>query len=258
MAIFNLLIPYISPLAREYGGVMLEQEPWDPNMGYLTKAGAVAYLNALLFGDPEEDLIENCGADVQSTVYAYPEPSNLQYSIAITHGVLGEAREEILEYAEVIQVQQETDINLQYPTTNVISAEWLTDAFNLDGDTLPTPDIIISGGSVAVESRVDGSLYVIYEVFRHIYSVAVPEREDAEENNYQSHIYAVWAGGNNVIEYDLPADLEDGGSCNNFVGSGVVFPPDEPEPPRAYPEDQQKYTDYCTGEEIEEPAGYWI
>lgn len=231
--------------------VLLEQEPWDQYVGMLTKGGVVAYLNNLLFGDEKQE--EDCGVaedgTISSLIYAYPSPASLNYRIAISHGELGERIVDEVEYAEILQIQMEQNPTLRYPTSSIISATWVTDSFATDGEALARPAISIAGGRIFISKSVYGTILVIYRVIRHTYDGTILPRPDAAENKYQSFVYAVWDGGNNVIEYQLPADAEDGGKCNNRYkrGQGGTEPPKDCEPPIATPEDISVDVDYCSG-----------
>jgi len=230
--------------------VLLEQERWDPYIGMLTKGGVVAYLHDLLFGEGD-GVEENCGVNedgsVSGNVFAYPDPPDLNYSAKISHGVLGPRVVAELEYAELLQIQKITEPALRYPTSEILSAEWVTDAFAVDGEVLPRPAVDISGNRPRIAEQVYGTLLVIYRVVRHAYSVTIYPRPEAAENKYQSYIYALWDGGNNFIEYNPPPTVLDGGRCNSGGGGSVtVVPPDcEPAPPQ--PEDLHYDVDYCDG-----------
>ena len=80
----NLRLPYRWPDRRSGDDfVLLEQEPWDPYVGYLTKLGVIAYLNALLFEGPE--VLPNCaynGGMFSKAIYAYPSRPDLNYQAA--------------------------------------------------------------------------------------------------------------------------------------------------------------------------------
>jgi hypothetical protein len=194
------------------GSVMIEQNAWSPYTGYLTKGGAVAYLYSLLFGDPEDAPAENCGATggvdgnaATGTVYTYPTPHTLQYKFAVSNANITGPFVEFLEFAEVAQIQNTTEVRLQYPTKRIISAEWLSKGLGL-------PDIIITEGRVRVKKPTMGSMLVVYEVVRHTWEVAVNPRLDSTKNVYQNYIYAVWDGGNSYLEYTPPPDAQEGDS----------------------------------------------
>ena len=233
--------------------VLLGQEPWDPYIGMLTVGGLWAYIRQLLYGEGE-GVQENCGADeaglIGGVVYAYPDPAGLVYDLGISHGDPGPRIETELKYAELLQVQNETEPSLRYPTDEIYSAVWVTDALAKDGETLPRPAISIAGGRVRTATPTYGTILAIYKVVRHTYQVWISPRPTAAENKYQSFIYAVWDGGNNYIEYQPPADAEDGGRCNNLIhyGEGGTTPSGDCEPPRPTPQDINYDVDYCSGE----------
>lgn len=231
--------------------VLLEQEPWDPYVGMLTKGGVVVYLYDLLFGE-EDNVSTDCGVDeyagVSGVVYAYPDPKDLNYHIGISHSDPGEPIITELQYSELLQVQNEKAPILRYPTDEIISAEWITDAFTVGGQPLPRPIIHTSGGKIRISEAVYGTILVIYKVVRHTYSVYILPRPTAIENKYQSYVYAVWDGGNNYLEYEPPKTVEDGGDCNlSRHGEGDISTPEDCEPPLVSPEDVHYDVDYCSG-----------
>jgi hypothetical protein len=251
---------------------MLEQEPWDPYTGHLTAAAAVAYLDALLYGDPDAELSEMCGTDKYGTmygaIYVYPSPQTLNYRLAVTNGSLGMMRLENLTHREVLQVNMATDPPLRYPASLIFSATWLSGAWAVDGTELPAPAVDISGSRPHLAFPVVGSLLVVYKVVRHQYEVIIPPRTEATENIYQSHVYAVWNGGTRVMEFTTPPGISKTDSavrCNNSLNtwmygidpltglklgdSDFIDHPDDP--PTVKPEDESKYWDYCANAPLE-------
>lgn len=247
-------ITLVSPLSLgdSDASVLLEQEGWPRYIGYLTRLGVVAYLDGLLFGDDDaEDASRNCGTDqlgrVVKNIYAYPDPADLGYLIGISHGEIGERIVEDLEYAEVLNLQNETEINLKYPCQGIISKEWITDSFNVEGGELPPPNVSITvdGTDLDVSGPAVGALLVVYRVIRHRYRITVPPRENAGENSLQSFVWVAWNGGNNYMEVSLPDDQEPG-ECNNYGDTGHIGDPGPDRPDSVPPEDESVDIDYCT------------
>jgi len=230
--------------------ILLEQERWDPYIGMLTKGGVVAYLHGLLFGE-ESGVEKRCGVDeegnVSSDIFAYPDPPDLGYHLGISHGVLGPRVITDLVYAELLQIQGVTEPALRYPTREILSAEWVTDAFAVDGEALPRPVVSITDGRVRIAQAVYGTMLVIYRVVRHSYAATISPRPEAAENRYQSYIYAVWPGGTNYRAYELPPAVENGGRCNLNGDDVDIDSPDGCRPPSVRPEDLHYDVDYCDG-----------
>lgn len=259
------------------GRVLLEQEPWDPYVGYLTKGGAVAYLRGLLFGEADQELpATNCGIDVaaggitKGTVYAYPDPPELGYLLALSHGTVSGHSVEFLNFAEVVHLQNEIEPALRYPTRRIVSAEWLGSAMLGALPAAGMPAIAIAGGRVKASAPIYGSMLVVYEVVRHIYAATVTPRLEAAQNKYQSYIYAVWDGGNNYLEYKPPADAEESQSsaaaprCNldwlhggtgTAGGAGYgsntdIVDSDDPQVTAPALGDIERLWDYCSNSEV--------
>lgn len=257
MPVQALDISLVSPLslADNAASVLLEQDEWDPSVGKLSKLGVFAYLQGLLFGEETADL-QDCGTDalgwVRKDIYAYPSSPGLGYLIGISHGEIGERIVEDLEYAEVINLQNETEIGLKYPCQGIISKEWITDSFDSEGGELPRPKVSISseGDDLQISGPAVGALLVVYRVIRHRYHIDVPPRENAGENSLQSFVWVVWSGGNNYMEVSLPDD-QDMSECNNWGGGGGhIGSPGPNRPESVPPEDENRDIDYCTQLEI--------
>jgi hypothetical protein len=233
--------------------VLLEQEPWDPYVGFLTKLGVVAYLNKLLFQGP--DLAENCGWDgdtLSRQIFGYPSRRDLNYTAGCSHGTLGPRRVQEVDYTEAIQCNLELEPELTYPALSVTRFAWVGDAYSPLGDVLARPAVTINANGIKIATKVYGTLLVTYKVCRHIYSIAIRPRVGATENKLQSFVYAVWSGGNTYLEVKPPAGAEDG-ECNYYRGSGNFT--SEPNKPQSVPADDQNiYIDYCTQEETERPV----
>lgn len=234
--------------------VLLEQEAWDPYVGFLTKLGVVAYLNKLLYqGD---DLEPNCaydGSSYSKTIFAYPSRPDLNYIIGCSWGTLGPRRVQEVDYTEAIQCNLELGPQLTYPALSVTRYSWVGDAYSPEGDILTRPSVTINDHGIAIAEKVYGTLLVTYRVCRHLYSIAIRPRSDAEENKLQSFVYACWDGGNTFIEVEAPAGAEED-QCNNFGSGGDHFTTGDDVPQSVPPEDQTIWKDYCTQEDTEAPV----
>jgi|GEM_PF-7075193 hypothetical protein len=230
--------------------VRLEQEPWDPYIGSLTRFGVLAYLNAMLFQADEPE--PYCAGDSPTlTVYAYPSRADLNYLAGASWGTLGPRRVQEVLYTEALQLDLELEPELKYPALSIERYVWVGDAYSPAGDVLVRPAVTISGSGITIAEKVYGTLLVTYRVCRHLYSLAVQPRPDAEENRLQSFVFTCWDGGNNYIEIEAPEGAEEG-ACNNRGGS--TFNPiwDDYTPDHVEPEDINVDVDYCTGLEIAE------
>jgi len=248
----NIGLTLVSPESRDGDNddsVRLEQEPWDIDTGYITKFMFFQYLNHLLFdADPPEADCPTLGA---RNVYAYPSRPDLSYLIGCTWGTLGPCRINEGEFSEAIQCDLQTELATEYPPLEIIGYTWLGAAYSPEGDFLSNPAVTIDGDKLRIAQAVYGTLLVKYTVCQHIYSLSVPVRPGAAENTVQSHLYAVWAGGNTVIEIEQPEGAETG-ECN-YGSSWLGDATDDDEPPdHVDPEDEHVNVDFCTGLEIAE------
>ncbi|KGO33208.1 hypothetical protein JT06_15850 [Desulfobulbus sp. Tol-SR] len=229
--------------------VRLEQEPWDINTGYITKFAMFQYINHLLFNaDPPE---ANCPTLLPRTVYAYPSRPDLNYRIGCTWGTLGPRRINESDFQEAIQCNLQLQLETEYPPLEINGYTWLGAAYSPEGDFLSHPAVTIVDGKIRIAQAVYGTLLVSYKVHRHLYTLALPVRPGAAENTVQSHLYARWSGGNEVIEIKQPEGAETG-ECNYITGYTLDISPDDQPPDHVDPEDEYVDIDFCTGLEVVE------
>ena len=243
----------LTPAARSRASddfVLLEQDRWEANIGYITKFAMFQYINHLLFNaDPPA---ANCPVLGPRTVYAYPSRPDLNYRIGCTWGTLGPRRVNESDFQEALQCNLQTELETRYPPLAVTGYTWLGDAYSPAGDVLTRPAVTIADGKIRIAQAVYGTLLVSYTVHRHLYSLATPVRPGALENTIQSHVYACWAGGNTVIEIEQPEGAEDG-ECNYNHSGGMVDLIDDRQPPdHVDPEDEYIDVDYCSGLPVED------
>jgi len=247
-----LRINYMSPTQTRDNDdfVLLEQERWEANLGYITKFAMLRYINHLLFAaDPPE---ANCPTLQPRTVYAYPSRPDLNYLIGCTWGTLGPRRINESDFQEAIQCNLQTELETRYPPLSVTGYTWIGDAYSPEGDVLTRPAVTVVDGRIRIAARVYGTLLVSYKVHRHLYTMAIPARSEAEENTVQSHVYACWSGGNTVIEIEQPEGAEEG-ECNYNHSAGMVDLIDDRQPPdHVDPEDEYIDIDYCSGLPVED------
>lgn len=226
--------------------VLIEQEPWDPFIDTLTKLGAVAYLNKLLFdkGDGAKLNCSTLDGLCSPMLYVYPSRPDLVYRLAVTWGNLGKRTIKKLAYTEVIQSSLEDRFNPKYPTEEIIKCVWAGDAYNKDGELIGLPEVTIVGDEIRLSEKVYGTMLVTYWVYQHRYGVAIRNRPAAIENKMQSFAYAIWKGGNKVEKIKIP-DMAESGKCANGGGIGH-FTREPKDPGPVDPEDERIYIDYCT------------
>jgi hypothetical protein len=254
------------------GSVHLEQEKWDPYTGHLTKVAALGWLQKMLFGGDAPP--SNCPGDgpgYQKALYAYPQPEGLNYQAYLSHGLLTGPVIQRREFTELIQCNLDRRPGLKYPAIAINSHEWQGETYDGQGNMVPPPLVEVVDNSIRLSSAVYGSLRVSYLVCRHTYVAAVQPREEYGENKLQTYLLAVWAGGNNHLEVEAPATAEDG-LCNSRwnpgagmfgylptwsegMGGGLSGDGDGDEeddnPYRPVDgEDENRYIDYCTQEEL--------
>jgi len=231
--------------------VLLEQEPWDPYVGLLTKMGAISFLGKIMFNNKEPET--NCASDgntYTNKVYAYPSREDLAYSMGWVNADNTAKLIKFPIFTELIQCNLKQDLELKYPAMEIISAAWRGGSFSAEGDIVIPPNLTLTSKGITVSRRVYGSVIVRYKVYQHLYPFVVTKRKDAIENSFTAFAYAIWDGGNEFIELKAPEGAEDG-KCNNYAGIGN-FTKDDPRPDHVDPEDQYIKIDYCDQTVIED------
>jgi hypothetical protein len=240
------------PLRDTSAFVLLEQEAWDPYINYLTKAGVIGYLNARLFQAPAlPAACSSADGSYSKTVFAYPSPANLPYRIGVAVGVISERSMSILDYAEAIQCDLQTELTPKYPVLEIVRWEWVGDAYDRDGGVIAKPAVRISGKVLALDQPVYGTVLVVYKVVQHRYTVSISPRPGALENRLTAFAWAVWSGGNAVLEVKAPDGAEEG-ICQGSINTSSAHLEDRPPgvPDSVPPEDETHAIDYCTREVI--------
>jgi len=230
--------------------VLLEQEPWDPYVGMLTKVQFITALNKIMFSGKDSE--PNCASDglmYSSKVYAYPSREDLAYSMGWVNALNVDKIIQFPIFTELLQCNMEQDLDLKYPAMEIISAGWKGGAYSSDGAIVTPPALTLTDTGAHVASKVYGTVIVKYKVCQHLYPFSVQRRVDAIENPFTAFAYAIWDGGNEFIELKAPEGAEES-QCNNSGSVDII--PDKPRPDHVDPEDQFIKIDYCDQTVIED------
>ena len=207
--------------------LMIEQEPWTKYTGYLTKTSLVKALVNRLYGGQYSGLVD-CGMDgdqLSVAVHVYPYNPFLSYNFFASSGVLSSPVVDQFDHEEIVNIALDESAGLQYPAQEIISADWLGDVWDVDGNIIAGPDPAIDQQGIVFARPVYGALRVQYAVIRHVYQLDVVRRQ-AVENQYSSVVYAVYDGGLRWLEIEPPPGAEEfaaGSECGyGSGGSGSV------------------------------------
>ncbi len=227
--------------------VLLEQEPWDLNTGYITHFGLYQYINGLMFSaNPPSP---KCPDLTPRMVYAYPSRPDLNYKFGCSWGTLGPRIIVDATFRETIQCNLEIELTTAYPPQEIVSWGWIGGAWTEDGEPIDYPVVETDGNKIILSSKVYGTLAVNYKVCRHKYALSITPRPTAIENRIQSHVYAIWDGGNEVLEIKHPEGTEEE-ACNYNIDYTMDFIDNRQPPTHVDPEDINVEVDYCTGEPL--------
>ncbi len=238
--------------------LLIEQEDWRPYTGVVTLGDMVGYLAALLYGEDFQDRID-CGltgGEVVCAVFVYPRRAGLAYQFHTSHGILSERRIEDIEVEEGVNFSLSNRAAPHYPPLAIFEAEWLAEVYDVAGNLISPPALIISGGEIRSAVPCYGSVQVRYTTERHSYILTAPRRDDGQtiDNYYSAVVYGVYAGGINWLEIDMPPGIETFESdpeadCGWGSVSGSISRPDhEEQPVQPRPKNRKTVVDYCSQE----------
>jgi hypothetical protein len=253
----SLSISFASPEISVLSDVLkIVQKPWESKTGLLTKAKFYTAVNSLLQGSIFENPIDcgfNSDGSLTSTIYVYLEDSDFPYVLKTSYGVLGSKYGENAAHEEIIQFSYGDSSTLEFsPKTGSVSYSWIGDVYDYDGNIISEPTVSINEKTVALSSKVYGSLKVNYTAFRHVYTLTAYPREDTEENIFSAVVYALYEGGIEWLSLTEPPNADDIALNSNCgwpsYSSELEGEDDTFEVPKVYQSDVTYYINYCTQE----------
>jgi hypothetical protein len=251
MSVQELVIKYVSVQTEDNTFVLLEQEPPDVDVNYLTKLGLIKALYGMTFNSSLSITTENCGSSdgsYETVIYAYPYPQELPYRTGISWGNMDyDFIKDTISYVEIIQSDLKTELNPKYPILQITSYQWIGDVYNQDGIVIPSPNLQLINNVITLSSSVYGSLFINYKTVQHKYAVVVYPRESVDSNKLQSFAWATWERGNTVLDLSPPDGAEEG-ICQGSYNGPTSFSHVPSAPDYVEGENETKEFDYCTRE----------
>jgi hypothetical protein len=215
--------------------LIIEQLDWMPYVGGLSRFAMVSYLAGLIYDNEKYKPFYDCGIQdgrYLTVLYVYPLRPGLNYRLRVTHGKLGERREEAAKMQETIKVKLNRTIDLKYPATDIVSMAWQGACHNAQLSVVPPPTLRVSADRrhILVDAEVYGTVNLTTLAERHVYTLAVSKRTEAVENHYSSVAYGVYDGGppEILIIKPPPGAEELDGECGQGGGTIIGAPDDEP------------------------------
>lgn len=167
--------------------------------------------------------------------------ADLNYVITASYGELTGPMVETSGITESLTVDGESSVDLQALAMGMVSARWEGAVYDIAGaQIVPAPEIEVEGSVLSFGQEVVGVLRLSYTEQYDTYILTIQPREsgdyDADDDStaYQSTVIAVWSGGIESLDVDLP-DMT--GNCG---GSNLVVDPDDDD------DDYQCYDLYVT------------
>lgn len=241
-------------------GLILEQEDWDPGVGYITKLQLVNFLDARFYGGTDY----NVECDIEdgsflTVINAYPYQPSLAYSIGVTHGQFQEYKVSSPEEQEIVTFSQTSTTLARYPVHSFLDYEWQGKVWDPYGNEITPPTLNILSDNITFDcgTPVVGTVKVVYKTLKHSRLLRVTAREDEVENVYSSVVWANWHGGVELLVVAAPNGAEDDYSndedCSDRTFPTVEITPPDPSDsiPDAGPVFETTEIDYCTQTAIE-------
>lgn len=178
--------------------------------------------------------------------------ANLSYTLKATYGELSSKMVHSTGRQESVTVSQTDELDLETNIVGSVTAEWEGDVIGVDGSVLTPPPVITQEGSLLTWPVVvyAGVIRLSYGESYDTYTLTITPRgagdyeADNREGAYHSTVFALWGGGIETLEIDIP-EME--GNCGN---STIIKPPDEGEGEGCFR--RNILVDPCTKEVLDE------
>lgn len=251
MAWRTFRIPYRRESVSPQAALILEQQPWDAMVGHVSRLDLVREIWRTTYDDDEGaevdcGLVDGC---FDTLILAWPSPPTLAFRLGVTHGTLGEPRVVEVTVRELVSFSLTRTAQARYPIQALVSASWLAECYDADGNEVAAPTITVDGQQLQLPGALYGTAELRYLAICHQYGLNVPPREESVENVYQAVVWGQYDGGVELLEVDPPdgaeEDYHDEWDCRTR-GKLQLPPDDQPEPPTTDGEDHTVYIDYCS------------
>lgn len=270
--------------SESLGALSIVQEEWKQTTGMVSKVVFFSYVLNAITRNPYPAIPVDCGfntdMELQSTIYVYPKPLNLNYSLKTTYGRLSSRRISTVRESESVAFSISNSASIKYMPEQTPTYEWVGVIRDAQGGILQTPPTVtFDANNVYLSQKVYGTLLLKYTVVRHSYVSTVVPREEGAEDFCGAVLYAPFDGGISWLEMSVPPSIDDivsGASlCGGSTQGNVIIGPDgelievvqsvgggdnsdqssESRPRYASPVDEVYTYDYCTGDLINYSKG---
>ena len=248
-------IQFQDSVSNERDSLLLEQEEWKENTGYVTKAALYKSLYTSLMGAVNVSSPVECGfnsnGEIETVIHAYPSDKNLNYSLKATYGDFNGRQINIFKEKEIIDFSLTNTASLKYKSDGNLDYHWVGNVYNENSEIVSNLTINIQDSEIKLSEKVYGALSISYNVYRHSYKFIVKPREDEELDIFGAVVYAVYPGGVTWLQLKTPPNsdaIAKGAICGRYVTPS----PDEEdkhEVPKFCRTYNKTYTwDYCSKE----------
>jgi hypothetical protein len=216
----------------------LTQPPWEEEPAGGFAAWAQEEGNTVTietFAEYFEKYNSQCSEDghLDVDIQVRKSRADLPYTISASYGALTGPMMENDEISSSVTVEGESSVDLETEVSGTVQASWEGPVYDADNNSIvPVPKISVDGsilsfylGKELVE--VTGTLRLGYTEAYDLYILTIFPRDagtydaDDDATAYQSTVMAVYNGGIETLEVDLP-DMT--GNCG---GSNLIVDPDD-------------------------------
>ena len=266
-ATFSYTSPQVAINNREL--VLLEQTRWNSYLGLLTRVNLLRYLQTQFFPDEGEDAKKKedfvtCGFDEDGGLTlglaVYELAREVRWKLQASVGTVNQVSRTEAAETQSLSYNLANEASLPHPALAILSARWLTGPYDVSGNRISAPALIIDGqdrriiraqrpvfGTVALRVQVQAALYTV--------KLSAEAAEQALLAGWSEFAVCLPEGGRPVaLSLTAPpgaAELaESGQPCGHHISIKVTHNPGGP--PSAQPEDKIINCDYCSLECDEE------
>ena len=253
--------------AGETVTLQLEQMPWPTEAGGIKSMSEIAAENGWEFiqiqsggrvisTDIEkiaQAYFAQCGKDADggfvATIWVYKSSQDLQYNLVASWGdFLGGPTTELADKEGSFSFQLETTVQIGEYVESLTSVEWEGDVYDQDGAVIYPEVPTLVENTLVTPEPVYGVVRAKYKVWRDAWMLQVLPKPDAEENEFQSTVFAFY--GDKQVETITVSPPDRIDLCDEAVNV-CIGDCDEGEEEEGSKSVKFVVYDYCSGDIIE-------
>jgi hypothetical protein len=105
-------------------------------------------------------------------LYVFPSANDLQYTLTLSNGTLGDMGLVTLLMDIDVLIPQTDEVSLEF-VPEAMNIEWLTDSYNAFGEIIPLPNITVENNKLKFSASCFGVLHITCTTLAHYYPVYI-------------------------------------------------------------------------------------